>query len=265
VPTYFAGDFTVNDSAIKIMKRILMAVSMAAALAGATVWAQGGRGGPPGMSASMAKLFGDNKAFAAKVMTTIKSSSDSSPMEMQMQMFMLDGKTRVETDMSKMKGAGMTPDRAAQMKQMGMDKSVNIIRPDKKIMYIVFSGMSAYAEMPMTDKQVADAMDNSKIEKTSLGKETIDGHSCEKSKVIITGENGEKHEVLVWNATDLKNFPIQMQMEDKGNTILMKYSDLKLEKPDAKLFEPPADFTKYSSPQALMQGEMMKRAGGGHP
>jgi len=218
------------------------------------------------MSASMAKLFGDHKAFTATVVTTMKGSSDSGPMSMEMKMSMLDGKTRVEMDMSKMKGQGMTPGRAAQMKQMGMDKTLNIIRPDKKVTYMVFPGMSAYAETAMSDKQVADAMDNSKIEKESLGKETIDGHSCMKNKVTITSDNGEKHVVLVWNATDLKDFPVQMQIDDdNGSTIVMKYTEIKFDKPEGNLFEPPAGFTKYSSTQSLMQGEMMKRAGGGRP
>lgn len=214
------------------------------------------------MSASMAKLFGDNKAFTANVATTVKSS-DSGSMSMEMKMSMLDGKTRVEIDMGKMTGQGMTLGRAAQMKQMGMDKSVNIIRPDKKVNYTVFPGMSAYAETTMSDKQVTDAMDNSKIEKTSLGKETVGGHPCEKNKVTITSDTGEKHVVLVWNALDLKSFPVQMQIDEDGSTIVMKYTDIHVEKPDAKLFEPPAGFTKYSNMQAMMQGEMMKRAGVG--
>lgn len=249
------------------MKNTLRAVSIVTVLAAATVFAQpGGRGGmsgPPGMSAGMVKFFGDNKAFTAKLVTTMQSPSQSGPMSMEMTMAMLDGKTRVEMDMTKMKGSGMPPNRMAQMKQMGMDKTVNIIRPDEKMTYSVFPGLQAYAEMPMTDKQMADARDDSKIEKTSLGKETIDGHPCEKNKVTVTNEKGDKHEVLVWNATDLKNFPIQMQMDENGSTIVMKFTDIKLEKPDVALFNPPSDFTKYSNTQTMMQAEMMKRAGGG--
>jgi len=243
---------------------------MAAVLAAATVMAQpGGRGGmgggPPGMSASMAKFFGDNKAFTAKMEATMQGPSQPSPMTMEMTMAMLDGKTRVESDVTKIKGGGMPANRIAQMKQMGMDKSAHILRPDQKMTYTVFPGKHAYLGMAMTEAEVADAMDTSKIEKTSLGKETIDGHACEKNKVTVTNDKGEKQDVLVWNATDLKNFPVQIQMEDQGNKITMKYSDIKLEKPDAKLFDPPAGFTKYDSFQAFMQGEMMKRPGGGGP
>jgi hypothetical protein len=249
------------------MKHILRAISVATIAAGvmASAWAQprGGMGGGSGMSASMAKFFGNNKTWSAKTISTV--NGPSGPMSMEMDMAMLDGKMCVKMDMTKAKAGSMPPGAIAQMKQMGMDKSINITRPDLKVSYMVFPGLHAYAAMPMTDKQVADARDESKIERTSLGKETIDGHPCAKEKLIVTSPDNEKHQVIVWNATDLKDFPIQMQMEEQGTTMTMKYSDIKFEKPDAKMFEAPADYTKYDSAQALMQAEVMKKGGFGAP
>ena len=111
----------------------------------------------------------------------------------------------------------------------------------------------------MSDKEVADAGKDYKMEKTSLGKETIDGHPCEKNKVVATNEKGEKHEVTVWNATDLKDFPIQMQMPDEqsGTSILMKFKNVKLGKPDAKLFDAPTGLTKYDDTQSLMKARRL--------
>jgi hypothetical protein len=246
------------------MKNILRVVATAAMLAGTTAFAQSGRGmgGPAGMSASMAKFFGDNKSFTANVEASMENPSRPGTMTMEMKLAMLDGKTRQEMDMSTIKGGSMPPAQVAQMKQMGVDKTVSIVRPDKKMSYVVFPNLKSYALMEMTDKQVADAMDESKIEKTSLGKETLDGHACEKNKMIVTDDSGEKHEVLVWNATDLKGFPVQIQTDEQGKKMTMKFKDVKLEKPDAKLFEPPTEFTKYDSMQA-MQMEMFKRMSGG--
>jgi hypothetical protein len=243
------------------MKHILRAVSVAAVMACSAAWAQPGRMAGPGMSANMAKFFGGNKAFSASVETTVQSPQSPGPMTMEMKMFMLDGKTRMEMDMTKMKGGGMPPGAAAQMKQMGMDKTVSIVRPDEKMTFSVFPGTQSYFGMPMSDKQVADAMNESKIEKVSIGKETLGGHPCEKNKLIVTGEDGEKHEVTVWNATDMKDFPIQIEMTDHGSTITMKYTDIKLDKPETKLFDPPAGYTKYDSYQQFMQGVMTKRGG----
>lgn len=236
------------------MKRILRAISVAAFLAGTTAWAQSG-----GMG-NMAKFFGSNKAFTAVADATVAAPSQPGPMSMQMNMAMLDGKVRMETDMSKTKGAEA---RAAQMKQMGMDKTINIIRPDKKVSYMIFPGLKAYAEIVMTDKEAADIMNESKMEKTPMGKEKVDSHDCEKIKMTVTDKDGQKHDVLVWNAKDLRDFPVQMQMSEEGNTITMKFHDIKFDKPEESTFEAPAAFTKYSSFQSMMQTEMMKRAGGG--
>ena len=262
VTTYFAEVFKLTFEQMTIMKQILRAVSVAAVLAVATAWAQ--PGGPGGGMGNMARFFGDNKAFTATVISTVKSSqAGTMDMDMEMEMSMLDGKIRMEMDITKMKAMAA---RAAQMKQMGMDKMVNIMRPDKKVVYIVYPNLQAYAENVLTDEQAANMLDTtSKIEKTSMGKETIDGHPCEKNKVTVTSEKGEKQDVMVWNATDMKGFPIQMQMSANGNDIVMKYTNVKLDKPDAKLFEAPTGFTKYNSPQTMMQTEMMKRAGGGGP
>jgi Domain of unknown function (DUF4412) len=249
------------------MKQILTIISLAALIAGATATAQpGGRGGlgnPSGISASIAKIFGDNRAFTAKMETTMQDPAQSEPITTEVKMAMLDGKIWVETDVTKVKGAGIPQERIAQMKQIGMEIRVNIIRPDQKITYNVFPHVQAYIGTAMTDKQVADAMDKSKLEKTSLGKETIDGHPCEKNKVVIKGDKGEEHELLIWNATDLKNFPIQIAMEEQGNKIVLKYKDVKLEKPDSKTFELPANFTKYDNIQKMMMAEGMKRASAG--
>jgi len=35
--------------------------------------------------------------------------------------------------------------------------------------------------------------------------------SCVKNKVIVTDDKGDKHESTVWNATDLKNFPVKIE------------------------------------------------------
>lgn len=236
---------------------------MAAGLAGATAWAQPrGMGGPPGMNANMAKFFGDNKAWTATASVSMNPLQGGGPMTMEIKMFMLDGKMRQEVDMTKMKGGNIPPNAMARMKQMGMDKSINIVRPDLKVAYNIFPGLQAYVAMN-TDTAGVDKMEDAKIDKTTLGKETIDGHPCEKVKLLVTDSNGEKHEVIAWNATDIKNFPIKMQMEDQGNTMTLKFTDVKLDKPEAKLFEPPSDYTKYDSQMALMQAQMSKHGGAG--
>jgi len=246
------------------MKHTLFRIVLTALLASSPAFAQmPGMGPGAGMDPAMTKLFGENKAFTASAEFSIKAPNQSEPMVMGANFSMSDGKTRVEMDMTQMKGTQLPPNALASMKQMGMDKMVMIARPDKKITYMVYPNLHAYAGMPMTDAQAATDDKGLKMEKTSMGKESIDGHACEKNKVLMTDAQGATHEVLVWNAADLKDFPVKMQMTEKGNSVLATFKNIKLEKPDATLFEAPAGLTKYDDVQTMVQTEMMKHTGGG--
>jgi hypothetical protein len=84
---------------------------------------------------------------------------------------------------------------------------------------------------------------------------------------VITDGKQAKYEATVWNAKDLKNFPVKIQHTQEGVESTLYFKDVKLAKPDASLFEPPAKYKKYSNMQELMQQEIMKRMGipGGMP
>ena len=81
-----------------------------------------------------------------------------------------------------------------------------------------------------------------KLEKTALGKETIDGHACVKNKVVVKSGKGPVLEAVTWNATDLKDFPLQIEMKEKDNTVRMRFTQVRFVKPDAKQFEVPANY-----------------------
>jgi len=98
---------------------------------------------------------------------------------------------------------------------------------------------------------------------TELGKESVAGHACVKNKVIVTDNAGKATEFTVWNASDLKKFPVQIVSVQNDNTMTMIFKDVQLSPPDASQFDPPPGYRKYDSVQALMQTEMMKHMGGG--
>ncbi len=236
--------------------RMLIWTIMAMALAEATAWAQSpGMGGGPGMSPAIGKLFGNNTAFSTKAKVTM--DGDGKTITMEMDLSMLDGKMRMGTDLTKAKG--IPPEGVENMKQLGMDIMVNIERPDKKVSLVVFPSMHAYSETPFDDARVKSEAGNFKIEKTTVGRETIDGHPCKRTKLVILNGAGEKQEAMTWNAVDLKDFPLQIEMNQEGATVKMRFTNIKLEKPDAKSFEAPAGFTKYGSQAELVSKEMMKR------
>jgi hypothetical protein len=91
-----------------------------------------------------------------------------------------------------------------------------------------------------------------------LGVETVENHPCVKSKVTITPDSGKKIEMFVWQATDLKLIPVKTEMTSDLGLATSCLRNIKLGKPDASLFSPPSDYTKYDSVQAMMMQSMMR-------
>jgi hypothetical protein len=221
----------------------------------------GGRGGGPNFSDAMAKLFGDHQQFTA----TMEAETDAGGGKMMAvpgKLSFDEGKTRFEINMAEMKGSAMPPQAAEQMKAMGMDQMVSISRPDKNTMYIIYPGMQSYLENPMPGKSEATSAEDFKLQTTELGNEEADGHKCVKNKVVVTDKQGAKHESTVWNATDLEKFPVKIETAEQGHKAVMHFKNVAFAKPAATVFDPPTDFKKYASMQAMMQEIMMKKMGG---
>jgi hypothetical protein len=83
-----------------------------------------------------------------------------------------------------------------------------------------------------------------KIERTSAGKETVDGHVCQVEDVIVTGEGIAVSAIKLrfWEAEDLHGFPIKVDVQaghSPHSTI--RYKDIVLGPQDATLFIYPKD------------------------
>jgi outer membrane lipoprotein-sorting protein len=227
---------------------------------------RGGMGGPPSgphFGGDMAKIFGENSSYTATLEMRAPGGAGGAEIIMPGKLAYLEGKSRFEMDMTEMKGGDLPPQAAAQMKQMGMDKMIIISRPEKNITFMIYPGLQAYVQMPPPDPDAAKPASDFKSEATELGKETVDGHACVKNKVVVTDKAGTARQSTVWNATDLKNFPVKIETSDGGTTVTMLFKDVKFDRPEAAQFEPPAGFKKYDDMMTMMQQEMMKRMGGG--
>jgi hypothetical protein len=216
----------------------------------------------PDFSGSMAKLFGDNTTFSATLEMQVKGTTDDA-MIIPGKMAYDGGKSRFEMDMTQIKGGQTPPEMAAHMKGMGMDKITMVTRPDKKALWMVYPGLKAYVERPLTGNEAPGALSDYKIETTELGKETVDGHPCVKNKAVVTDKNGGKHEATVWNATDMKNFPVRIEQNEEGAALTLLFKEVKLAKPAAAGFERPEGYAKHDNMMALMQQIMTKQGADG--
>ena len=211
-------------------------------------------GGPPPRDpcAVVAKFFDKDAEFAAtaKIVVAGKSAKDNQTMEARMAVS--GRKMRTELDMTKLSNVPAADKEG--MKQMGMDQMVILALPEKSATYMVFPNLKSYCDMPIPSKGSPEG----KLDKSELGSETVEKHPCKKSKLTLTDKDGKTAEAIVWEATDLKGFPIQYQTVDAGQTTTTTFTDIKMGKPDASLFDLPADYKKYGGMQEMIMGNMQR-------
>ena len=241
------------------MKKQLLLLTAAVLIFG-LVSASAQNGGPR-LGGATGKLFGENQSYTATLEIQTPDSQGNT-VTVPGKIIFDSGKSRFEMNMSDVQGGKMQPGTAAQMKQMGMDQMVSLTLPDKKTAYFIYPGMKSYVARTMNDEAAA-AIDDYKVATTELGKETLDGHDCTKNKVVVTGKDGAAHEFTVWNAGDLKKFPLKIETTEEGQSSTMLFKNVSLAKPDASAFDLPSGYTKYDNLQTMMQMEMMKKMGGG--
>ncbi len=223
----------------------------------------GGMGGPKAdlFSGSLKKILGDNKTFSAKL--EIESTGPTgAPMKVPGKIAYNDGKSRLEMDMTK---GGLPEEMLAQVKAMGMAEMVIISRPDKKVAYMIYPGLKAYAEIPLPESETAEDASKYKVETKELGKESVEGQACAKNKVTVIDDKDKKTEFTIWQATDLKKFPVKIISTEEGQASTMTFKEVKLTKPDDSQFDAPKDYKKYDNFMALMMEQMKGMGGPGGP
>jgi hypothetical protein len=230
---------------------------------GAALAQAGGGKGAPGLNSAMPKLFGSNTNFIAKVDARVYDKNHQETTSMPMGFEMLGDRIRVEINMTQVKSREMSPDFANQMKQMGMDQMTTILLPDKKVVLTIYPGLKSYAETPMDKDEVESSKKGLKVTKTHLGKETIDGHACEKEEVTLTDDKGTQQHATIWEAADMNKFPIQMQLTQDDASVVMKYKDVRLGRPADNHFQAPTGMAKFDNVNALMSDAITKRMNAG--
>jgi hypothetical protein len=199
-------------------------------------------GAAGGMNAALTQLFGRATFFSAKVDVVVLDPAQQELLRMPMNFAALEGKIRLEIDVSQIRSKHVTPEIISAMNQAGIGKMATIIRPDKKASYILYPVLRNYSVVPMS-KAEADAIGKPlNTERTELGKETIDGHSCVKNHVTVKEQQTVILEATTWNATDLKDFPIRIETKDKGTTSILHFHQIQFARPDIKQFEPPPGY-----------------------
>jgi hypothetical protein len=127
---------------------------------------------------------------------------------------------------------------------------INIMRPDKKLVWIIMPQQKAYMEMPInqgTQQQMMTLTEKQKAKMKKVGSETIDGYACEKYETTMNHQ-GKSMKVYTWIPADL-GVPIKVVAED--GSFSMEYKDIKPGQLADSEFEPPQGYQKMKMPFAM--------------
>jgi hypothetical protein len=82
--------------------------------------------------------------------------------------------------------------------------------------------------------------------------EKIEGHRCKQQEVLVKTSDGGTAVFRVWQAADLKGLPVRISSVTTDLPTTLTFSRIRLGPPAGESFEPPAGFTKYDSPSAMI-------------
>ena len=206
-----------------------------------------------GVSASLIRLFGTNNAFTAQMEVQVLGPDGKERFGTPMGITLLENRIRVEVDMTRMRNREQ-PDAIAQVKPFGMDSVVSIIHPEKRTTLILFPKLHAFVKLNMPPAESEAFLKRSRIERTTLGKEKMEGHPCLKQRVVFTEDGGKKSEATVWTATDLRDFPVCVATKEKEGAVAIRFRQIQFTRAESGRFEVPAGYLECADMQVLMAG-----------
>jgi len=142
------------------------------------------------------------------------------------------------------------------------EKSVMIIRHDKKVMWMLQPEDKTYMEMSLGQGAARkDDLSAYKIDHTTVGPDTVNGIKTTKSKLIMIGPKGDKLGGFMWTTKEGIVVKMDAIAVDKNSKERFKteLTNLKIGKQKPSLFEIPSDYTKMDMGGL---GNMMMGGGG---
>jgi hypothetical protein len=232
---------------------------IAALLGAAILSAQAQFDGPgsTGVSASLIRLFGTNNYFTAQAEVQVLGKDNKERIGTPMNFTLAGNQIRVEVDMNRMRNREQ-PDALAQVKPLGMDQVVSIIQPQQKQTVIVFPKLKSFVKLDLPEAEADAFTKRVRMNRSVIKKEKMEGHPCEKQRVVITDESGNKSEATVWAATDLKSFPVCVATKETEGTVVIRFRKIQFGNAAASQFVPPPGFQEFSDLQAMMAGPVVK-------
>jgi hypothetical protein len=117
--------------------------------------------------------------------------------------------------------------------------------------YMVMGGRCMQMTSPPPQSNPFATAGDAKIERSPAGTETVDGHTCKIENVTVTPKDGKPTKMKMWEAQDLKGFPVKIEMQTERGAVTVLYKDVSFAAPEAALFQHPSDCVQMTMPQGM--------------
>jgi hypothetical protein len=126
-------------------------------------------------------------------------------------------------------------------------RTVTIVRPDKKLIYVVMPLDRTYVEMPLLTKLPGQFIQipPDAVSKSKVGTETVNGYQADKYEVGVRLGSEGVAKYTFWVAPKL-GVPIKVECKEKR--FCMEYKNIKEGGLTALLFDPPKGYRKTAQP-----------------
>jgi outer membrane lipoprotein-sorting protein len=155
-----------------------------------------------------------------------------------------------------MKGEKMRREFAA-----GQEVGITIVRPDKKVMWMLMPGQKTVMEMAFNKASLEKMMGMPKDQQAEMklvGTETINGYETEKFETTVKG-NGKPIKHYVWVS---KKLGVPIKMVSLDGKFSMEYRNIKEGGVPDAVFEIPPGYQKMTMPQGMPGMPPQGRPGG---
>jgi hypothetical protein len=216
----------------------------------------------PFLAAAMSELFSDSRAFSA--VAILQLPGDQPNQGVPLGFATLDGNMRWYLNLDQARTSRLDPETTAGLREAKLSQVVLILRPKTNAL-AALPGLKQWFEFALPKAPEIQDKAEEKVgflQKTEVGREIVDGHPCVKYRLDLPKERGAGEAAFVWQATDLKNLPIQFRTTLKGDTYGLLFRQIKDAPPEARYFEAPAEYAKISGPAALLQNLLLGKLTG---
>lgn len=219
---------------------------------------------PMTLDPSLTKFLPDDAAFTALVEVSSRAQAYRWPVRAAF----LNGRTRVEMDIAKMKHDRKLEgweDYVGQMQQAGSAESISIYNPAQKRTLTILPRLKAYMEQPIPAEALSQLKSRPKARRVEMGTEEVDGRTATKARLVFNKGGAdvwrtwETPEAILWTAKDSPGIPLRLHaLNSAGETnATLVFKEVDLRAPSSALFAPPKDFTPCDEP-TLMKRIMEK-------